>query len=401
MAAATVSNILFVDDDPLILSGLQRMLRPMRHEWTMHFVESGAKALAALETTTFHVVVSDMRMPGMNGAQLLSEVKRRHPETVRLILSGHADRELILQCVGTAHQFLAKPSEPEAIRAAISRATAFNASVKSEQIRKLVVQMDRLPSIPSVYTEIVEKLRHEGTTVEEIGDLITRDLALTAKLLKLVNSAFFGLNRQIAHPAEATAYLGFDTIKDLVLGVNAFSSFEGGNISGLSLESLWEHSMHVAAAARRIMQSEEVGSVFAEEAFVSGMLHDIGKLILAVNAPENYRNALKLAPAEQISLAEAEVRIFGANHADVGGFVLSLWGLPVRVVEAITYHHEPESAGTTSLNPLVAVHVANHAVSLKNRAHEQPVSRLSSDFLASLSLHQKVPDWINFAHDNE
>lgn len=148
--ANSVIRVLFVDDDPLILQGLQRMLRPMRNEWAMSFAESGTKALEMMAEEPFQVVVSDMRMPGMNGAQLLTETKNRYAKTVRLILSGHADKDLIFQSVGTAHQFLSKPCEPEAIRAAISRASTFNSSIRSDQIQKLIVQMDKIPSIPAV-----------------------------------------------------------------------------------------------------------------------------------------------------------------------------------------------------------------------------------------------------------
>ncbi len=315
---------------------------------------------------------------------------------VRLILSGHADKELILECVGTAHQFISKPCEPEALRAAITRAAAFNNSVKSERIKKLVVQMDKLPSIPTIYTQIVEKLNEEDATVEEVGELITKDMAITAKLLKLVNSAFFGLNRQMASPSEAAAYLGFDTIKSLVLGVQAFASFEGGSVP-FSMEALWNHSTEVGTAARRILQTENASRTFVEEAFTAGMLHDLGKLILGVNMPEAYRTALEAMQSEGITLSEAETRIFGANHADVGGFVLSLWGLPVRVVEAITHHHEPENSETTVVGPLVAVHVGNHAVSLKGNPSGTPKAELSSDFIASLVPEGKLSHWISIS----
>jgi HD-like signal output (HDOD) protein len=396
-------NVLFVDDDPLILQGLQRMLRPVRNEWSMFFVESGSKALELMATTPVQVVVSDMRMPGMNGAQLLSEIKSRYPKTVRLILSGHADRELILQCVGTAHQFLPKPCEPDAIRCAISRATALDGSVKSEQIKNLVVQMDKIPSIPSIFAEIVEKLRDDQASIDEISALVSKDLAITAKLLKLVNSAFFGLNRSISSPSEAVAYLGLDTIKALVLAVNAFATFEGAKIPGICLESLWSHSMAVAATARRIIESENVPRLFGDEGFLAGMLHDIGKLVLASNLPAEYESALKHSQTERVPLYQSEEQAFGANHADIGGYVLSLWGLPARVVEAITFHHDPEASAVTGLNPLLAVHVANYAVKQKNASSQanalsQP-AELRTAFLATLSLDQKITEWTSLAID--
>jgi HD-like signal output (HDOD) protein/CheY-like chemotaxis protein len=389
-------NVLFVDDDPLILQGLQRMLRPMRNEWSMTFVESGTGALDAMTKDAFQVVVSDMRMPGMNGAQLLAEIKNKYPRTVRLILSGHADKDLILQCVGTAHQFLVKPCDPETLRAAIARAKAFNSSVKSERIQKLVVDMDKIPSIPSVYSEMVQKLREEDSSIEEIGDVIAKDLAITAKLLKLVNSAFFGLCRQVSSPAEAAAYLGVDTMKSLVLGVNAFSSFEGTKIPGISLEKLWAHSLEVGSIARKICQEENVPRQVGEESFIAGMLHDIGKVVLAINLPAEYEQVLQRATKENIPLFMAEEESFGANHADVAGFVLSLWGLPTRVVEAITHHHEPQVLAPDSLTPAVAVHLANAIVHHKaNAAYAE--STLQKPVLTSIGVNDTLTNWMSFA----
>lgn len=396
MTAPACLNVLFVDDDPLILQGLQRMLRPMRKEWSMTFVESGAKALQAMVNATFDVVVSDMRMPGMNGAELLTEIKRDYPRTVRLILSGHADKELILQCVGTAHQFLLKPCDPDAIRAAIARASAFNISVKSEQIRKLIVEMDKIPSIPSVYAEIVEKFRHEDVGIDEIGEVISKDLGITTKLLKLVNSAFFGLRRQVCSPSEAAAYLGIDTVKALVLGVNAFSSYEGAKISGLSIEKIWAHSLEVGNAARRIIESENAPKAFGDESFVAGMLHDIGKVVLAINLPGEYQKVLARAEQEKMPIFMAEEQAFGANHANVAGFVLSLWGLPTRVVDAITHHHEPELSLATSLDPVIALHVANAAVHGKE-APEAAAARLRTGYLESIGVMEKMSTWLKIA----
>ena len=353
-------RVLFVDDEPFVLQGLQRLLRPMRHEWDMLFVDSGAEAMEQMAKQPFEVVVTDMRMPGMNGAQLLFEVKRTYPKTVRLILSGHADKDLILKCVGTAHQFLAKPCEPEALRIAILRAGAFENSVRSEKIKSLIAQMDCLPSIPTIFNEIIEKLQREDTSVEDIGNIIARDLSMTAKLLKLVNSAFFGLRRQVSSPIDAVTYLGLDTIKSLVLAVNAFSSFDGRETDPISLTALWSHSLEVADWSKRIAFSERVDKPTVEECFISGMLHDIGKLAFAVNLPEDYRKAATLAEAEQLSLSEAEESVFGANHAEVGGYLLSLWGLPTSVVEAISSHHDSKAiCNSPELTPLVAIGAAN------------------------------------------
>lgn len=395
VAAAPRLNVLFVDDDPLILQGLQRMLRPMRNDWTMSFVESGPKALENMAAGPCDVVVSDMRMPGMNGAELLGRIKERYPSTVRLILSGHADKDLILQCVGTAHQFLMKPSDPETIRSAIARASAFNSSVKSEQIRKLIVGMDTIPSIPAVYAEVVELLKKEDIGIDEIGEVIAKDLAITAKLLKLVNSAFFGLCRQVSSPSEAAVYLGIDTLKSLVLGVNAFARFEGLKTPGVSIEKIWAHSLEVGAVARRIIESEDGPKGFAEESFVAGLLHDIGKVVLATNLPE-YQKVLVQASRDKMPLFIAEEQAFGANHADVAGYVLSLWGLPTRVVDAISHHHQPEPTAADSINPMIAVHVADAAVHRK-MGRADAGSMLRTDYLEAIGVNENVKRWMNLA----
>src|SRR5437868_3428168 len=165
-------RILFVDDEPMILEGLRRALRSLNGEWDMAFVESGQKALELMAELPFDVVIADMRMPGMNGAQLLAEVWKRFPKTVRLILSGHADPDLILECVGTAHQYLSKPCQAKDLKAAISRASNLEQSLKDESLRHLVSRLESVPSIPSLYVEIVEKLQNPLVDSEEIAEII-------------------------------------------------------------------------------------------------------------------------------------------------------------------------------------------------------------------------------------
>src|SRR5580692_9137840 len=266
-------RILFVDDEAMVLQGLQRMLRSMRAEWEMEFVESAEAALRLLAQKPFDVIVSDMRMPRMNGAELLAEVMKRHPTTVRLILSGYADKDLILKCVGSTHQYLAKPCDAESLKATVARASNLEDSLRNGRLKTLVCQMTRLPSIPKLYMEVVEKASRADSSVEDIGAIIGRDIGMTVQVLKLTNSAFFGLSRQFSSAAEAVAYLGLDTIK---------------------LESLWNHSLQVASLAKRISKLEGQDAKATEEAFTAGLLHDIGKLVLAVNLPKEYAEVMRL-----------------------------------------------------------------------------------------------------------
>ena len=387
-------RILFVDDEVLVLQGLQRMLRPMREEWDMEFIDSGAKALERMAQSPFDVIVSDMRMPGMNGAELLGRVMQQYPKTVRLILSGHADKELTLKCVGSTHQFLAKPCDPEAIRATVRRASATDDALQSDTLKRIVAKMDRLPSIPSLYKEIVEALHDPEVTLETIGNIIAKDIAMTAQILKLVNSAFFGLSRQVSSPAEAANYLGLDTIRSLVLSINAFSQYESVKIEGFSFSVLWAHSLDTGAAAKAIAKMEGADRKLADESFVSGLLHDTGKIVLAANYVDRYGEVLRLMQNDGLDQCQAEQQIFGANHTDVGGYLLGLWGLPVPVVEAIAFHHRPSSAAEKIFCPLTAVHVDNAFVHCPvGTDAASPDLRLDTAYLTDLGLASRVAVW--------
>jgi HD-like signal output (HDOD) protein/CheY-like chemotaxis protein len=351
-------RILFVDDEAMILQGLQRMLRSMRADWEMEFVDGAEAALRLLGQKPFDVIVSDMRMPRMNGAELLTEVMKRHPTIVRLILSGYADKDLILKCVGSTHQYLAKPCDTDSLKATIARASNLEDSFRNERLKTLVRQMKHLPSIPTLYTQVVKKISRPDTSVEEIGALIGRDISMTAQVLKLANSAFFGLQQQLSSPEEAVAYLGLDTIKSLVLSIHAFSQFDKAETGALKIAALWSHSLQVASSAKRISKLEGQDAKSAEEAFTAGLLHDIGKLVLAINLPNEYSEAVRLAHTG-LELPLAEHQVFSFNHADVGGYLIGLWGLPVPVVEAVALHHCPSRATQTAFSPLTSVHAAN------------------------------------------
>jgi HD-like signal output (HDOD) protein/CheY-like chemotaxis protein len=389
-----IKRILFVDDEPMILQGLQRTLRCMRNEWDMAFVGSGAEALEIMAKKPFDAVITDMRMQGMNGAELLSIVMKRYPKTIRLILSGHADKELILQCVGTAHQYLAKPCEIDLLKRTLQRATTMESTLKSEKLRALVSQLECLPSIPTIYMELVDRIRDPEVSLEDVGASIAKDVGLTAQILKLVNSAFFGLSQQLSTTTEAVSYLGVETVKSLLLSVHAFAQFKDVKIEGFSIESVSTHGLETAAMAKAIALAENAENLIRDQSFVAGMLHDVGKIILASNFTAQCKRAIELSRQRPCRVWEAEQEIFGADHAEVGGYLLGLWGLPVPVVEAIAQHHQPANSLDQTFNPLTAVHVANAFI------HEciDPTGGLAQDsidlaYLNELGLPDRLGVW--------
>jgi len=309
------------------------------------------------------VVVTDMRMPGMNGAELLEVVQREYPDTIRLILSGQAETESVMKALGVSHQFLSKPCDAEVLQSTISRAFALRNLAGSEQVKGLVARINKLPTLPASYQKLVDALKNPNSSIEDVAAVISTDPAMTARLLKLVNSAYFGLQKPVADVARAGALLGLDRIMALVLGQGIFSDCDPPKVEGFSMEALWQHSVSTAAAAHRIAIAEQMDKDVVAAAFLAGMLHDIGKLVLAMGLPEQYGKVLKQAtsgrPGELQQIEMLELR---ASHTDVGAYLVGLWGLPNTIAEAIAYHEDPEQARTVHFGLPAIVHAADRLV---------------------------------------
>lgn len=387
-------RILFVDDEPNILQGLKRMLRNQRHEWEMNFAEGGEQALEILEHEQFDAIVSDMKMPGMDGAQLLDEVKKRHPEMVRFILSGYSDQELVMRSVGPSHQYMAKPCEPELLKASLTDTFALRELLASEALRSLVTGMTSLPSLPNIYCAVVEELQSPEASIKAVGDLVEQDPGMSIKILQLVNSAYFGISRQITNPAEAANFLGMDVIKSLVLSEGVFSQFDSAAIKALSLDTMKSRCLQVAQAARAIAKAEGADVKITDQAFLAGLLHDMGSMVLASNAPEDFLRACNIAKNENITMSYAEKQVFGTTHAEVGAYLLGLWGIDDDVVSAVAYHHKPSTFPTAQFSALTAVFVASIYVTATPSSHEAPLfTEEDLAYLERLGLADKLPEW--------
>jgi HD-like signal output (HDOD) protein len=385
--------LLFVDDEPRVLFGLQRQLRPMHQEWNMNFVEGAAQALQFMETHAVDIIVSDMMMPGMDGSQLLAEVARRHPQVVRIILSGHSGHEAVLRLVGPAHQYLSKPCDADELRKAIARALALRDLLDNDRLKKLTTRIHDLPTLPVLHDRLTAELGKDAPDLDSIGEIISRDIGMTAKILQLVNSAFFGLAQPINTPTEAVVYLGLNTIRSLVLSVEVFSQYEK-KASSFPLEVLAQHSWITGTMASALARHESLGSKMIDQCFLAGLLHDVGQMVLAFGLPAEYAQVNARAKNEHLPLWQVEQQCFGATHADVGAYLLALWGLPNPVVEAVALHHQPDRSATPEFSPAVAVHVADVFAHAFMTAHtEVPPPVLDQGYLTRLGLDGKIESW--------
>jgi len=350
---------LFVDDEPNILSGLKRMLRVMRDELDFHFAEGGRDALEILANNHIDIIVSDMRMPGMDGAALLAAVQESYPHVIRIMLTGQADEQSMLRTVGVVHQLLAKPVNPDVLKQVLLRACALRDVMKNGQLKSLVSSLGQLPSLPSVYAELQKQLQDPECAIGDVATIIEKDMAMSAKVLQLVNSAFFGMYKNVYSPVHAVNLLGLDTVKALVLGVGVFSELKTAPSKIFSVGALWNHSMMTAALAKKIALAETNDKFFIDTVFIAGIMHDVGKLLLFSSLQNSYLTAVAMAREQDLSLCQAEQNVFHSDHGDVGGYLMGLWGLPGIVVESIAFHHRLDAYPEPSFSPAVVIHAAD------------------------------------------
>lgn len=386
-------RILFVEDNPILLQMYQAILEDER-QWEVVTTENGSHALELMQQRPFDVVVSDLRMPGMSGVELLNQVRERHPGTSRIVVSGLNDQEEVARSLGSTHQFLSKPFDLKALKATLGRISSLDAYLKDDRIKALVGRFRSLPSFPSLYVEVMKELSDSEPSVEKIAGIIAHDPGMTAKMLQIVNSAAIGLARKVGSPFEAVQFLGLGTVRSLVLSAHIFSCFERINLEGFSITQLWDHGMKTGRIACMIMQYEQAEPSDVEDAYIAGMLHDIGKLMLAEAMPVEFQKALKLAAERNVHLYETELEVFGATHAGVAAYLFGLWGLPASIVEAVAFHHAPTASDLRTLGPLAAVHVANvleHEVS--DTALPGKGSELDVNYLAAIRCENRIRVW--------
>jgi putative nucleotidyltransferase with HDIG domain len=377
-------RIVFVDDELNILEGMRRAFHSMRGEWSMEFLPSGAAALESLAITPADVIVSDMRMPGMDGWQLLAEVKKLYPQTVRLVLSGQADPTSVMRAVGTAQRYLAKPCASEAVKAAIAQSQMLRQLLSSDRLAQLVGAVGMLPSAPTAFQNILTCLQDPAASLGDVARIIGRDVAMTANIMKLVNSAFFGSRRPVVSAERAVAYLGMDTIGALVLGHSVFKGGTATGILGFNLDQLWQHSLQTGSAARALALAENFSHAEADEAFLAGVLHDVGKVVFATRAA--------VMPNEPC--VGEDMATMDAHHAEVGAYLLGLWGFPDSIVEAVAFHHAPSLASGKCLTLSGIVHIADRLVHLRcDDCPEPNDAGLEAGYLEGLGLDGSAPRW--------
>lgn len=390
-------RIIFVDDEEAIIRSYQRAFFDREDEWDMAFAFSAKEAIALMEKETFDVLVTDIRMPEMDGIELLKVVMKRWPEVIRIIVSGQFDEQVVLNSINLVQKYIFKPCEPKDIQDAVEACLVSVKDFDNENVKSNIGDINNLPSLPSIYEELVSLLRQPNVSVDEVGSTISRDISLTAKVIRLVNSAFFGLRRVITAPSEAVIYIGFETVKAIVLSSEVFGSMLAAGIPEDYLNNLWDHSFIVSCFSRAIAQYENLEDLIVDNSFASGVIHDVGRLVFLLKHKNRYMEMLeRLNKDDRLDRCTLEKEVFSSTHAEIGAYLLRYWGLPHACIDPVLYHHNPINYMHADLDAVGIVHAADviyYRLFRKKANGVAPV--LCDSFFERLKIQSHISSWEN------
>ena len=397
-----MKRVLFVDDEENLLNGLKHMLHRMRSSWHMSFVTGGEQALSLMDDEPeYDVVVSDLHMPGMHGAEFLKHVCEKFPEVIRIVLSGNLGAESLTEAAGVAHQILAKPCDPDHLRNILARAFTLCERMENSTVKTTLMRMGTLPSVPVLYWRIMEEINSAEPSVEKVAQIISKDPGMTAKVLKLVNSHTSPKDR-VSNIMYATHMLGLENLKSFVLVAELFENVQQEELSeSFDVDALWQHGLTVGECAKSIAEFETTDRRIIDDSYTAGLLHDIGLLILASKLPDEFDEVLQEARNNGITLIQAEKNVLGVTHAEVGAYLLDLWGLADDIVRGISHHFfpsgDPDEMYTLeeeeNFTALTAVHAANYFCEEETATDEYGKAELDMVYLQGLELDGNVSHW--------
>jgi putative nucleotidyltransferase with HDIG domain len=386
-------RVLFVSDDVNAVRAFRREFAQLQRDWEIVVARGGVDALRRLDESTFDSVIADAQLIGMTCAELLLEIRRRHPPTARIVRGDAGATGELVQVVALAHRVLPKSCEPVELLRAVQRAYSLRELLGNPSLASVVGRLTSVPALSTLYTRIADELMTPDYSLAAVGNLVSQDLGIAAKLLQMANSALVGLRRPATTPSQAVKILGADLTRTLVLAADLFSRYNPNSLRPFSIEALWEHSQGVAELAARIAEAERAEERVVRESALAGLFHDIGRLTLASQLPGPYKEVMNLIRQGNVSIVEAEQRVLGTSHAEVGAYLLGLWGLPDALVEAVAWHHNPNGCPGAAFTSLTAVHAADVI------AHDEDGAKPDAEYLARLGLSDRWANWLNLKEE--
>ncbi len=348
-------RILFVDDEPQILKSLIRLF--MDSKYDIITAESGLQALEILQSTEVNMIISDMRMPGMDGYQLLTKIKEKYPRIMRVILSGYSDDKIVLNALqkNVAKLYMFKPWDNDQLTALVDQMFETEYVLNSVNLLALINNIESLPAMKSNYQRIL-RLIDEDMDMSVIGSAIESDASIAAKILHVANSAFF--NAKTGSVKQAVTYIGLEYTKKLVMSTSLIDAMQDSSTDGDMIASMWK----VSFTSNRLLDflyvrhlNKKVPDAFSTAA----LLQNIGSVLLLKFFRADYLRLRQVSRNSNRDYIDSEKEIFKVTHAEAGAYLLGWWDFPYPFVEAALYHHEPFHKSIVNRELLLCTHIAN------------------------------------------
>lgn len=356
-----LNAVLFVDDEQSMCEMYQGFSHVLAEHYEVVTANSGEEGAKLISARKFDVVVTDLTMPGMDGLRFLGHVVQHQPDCARIIISGYADRLKVARCLFVGHRYFNKPCDAPSLAELLVRIASFRDLVSNEKVRRIIGGLGSLPGPPETFLKIEKVIQSPHSSIQDVAQVVEQDVVVTAKLLQIVNSAQFGIPHKVVSVAEAVQLVGVEAVRGLVLGLQAFASYKEHPGKKAPPAALWDHSLRTALKARRIARSQRFSLQTSDRAFLAGLLHDVGRVVIEANAPEERAEVLASAKQFGISIAEAERRRFGATHGEIGGYLLALWGIDDEVVRIVQHQENLTAFDGNDARAVAILHAAHFA----------------------------------------
>lgn len=367
-------RIMFVDDEVLLLNGFKRLL--FKKKWTLYFASSGQKALEILQEHSVDFIVSDMRMPGMSGGELLERVYQLHPETVRIILSGQSDEQASIKASEFAHQWFTKPCDPQELEKTLIGIDKIRQLFPNEEILKDIGHIKTLPSPPKIFLQLKAILDNDTVDMEEISSVILKDPGLVAKLLQVTNSAFFAQTKAVETLKEAITRVGTDLVIGTILAIELYENLQ--NIPVDFIEIQQSHCLATAKLASSFVEQE-----YKDQTILVGLLHNIGKLIMLLISPKiiDVYNDKSITPEMERDYEKDKLKV---EQAQLAGYLMHLWHFDYSLIKNILLHNKPNALIKMEFGPATAVYIADKLINNED---------IDISLIAHFKLEEKLITW--------
>lgn len=363
-----MTNVLFVLKDRSQGNLYSENIPAIDSSWSVNIADNTKDAVDFVRGNDIDVIICDDEVADSKGLDVISSCSHERPGVLSFLRKSNSPTKEESIALSEKKVFvLPENLEEEGIYSHISRRVLLKSLSENLNLLSVIRKMKKMPTIPQLYHQITRELRKEDGSIEFVAGLISKEPSMATRILKAVNSPAYVLGYEITEVVHALLFLGKEATQAQILADSVFNSYPNQSVAGLNLQEVWKHSINVSAIARRISMSIDSNKKSAEIACTAGVVHDLGKVLMATNLPDHYQQAVNYAKEERVPLVQAEEKVFGTNHAQVAASLMGLWSIPFRILNSVAYHHNPTGTMKKPPTSAMALYIADGFENAKSK----------------------------------